>query len=244
MNCAIVGYGKMGHAIERVAAGRGHRVVIAARPLQARTLGGAEVAFEFTRPEAAAENVRALVAAGIAVVSGTTGWEPDAAFATATERSGAGIVLAPNFSVGVNLFFRIVERAADLLGRSELFDPWVQEFHHRDKRDAPSGTARRLAAAVLAGDRRHSIVVEGNPPGPMPGRAIHLSSLRAGDEPGTHLVGFDSSHERVVLEHRAKGRDGFALGAVLAGEWLRGRAGRHRFEDVLDDILAREKEGP
>jgi 4-hydroxy-tetrahydrodipicolinate reductase len=186
--------------------------------------------------------VRALVEAGVAVVCGTTGWRPEADLAAAVERSGVGVVVAPNFSVGAQAFLRIVERAARLLAASGMFDPFIQEQHHRAKRDAPSGTARRLAAILIAADSRRARIVESGLEATVAGDAIQVSSVRAGHEPGTHTVGFDGEHERITLEHRARGRDGFAVGAVLASEWIVGRRGLHEFEDVVDAWLGREGE--
>lgn len=244
MNYALVGYGKMGRAIDDLARARGHvrRAVVAGAPpggLRAQALGGADVAFEFTRPAAAPANVLALVQSGVGVVCGTTGWEIDDELRRAADAGTAAVVVAPNFSIGMNLFLRIVGDAAARLGRVGLYDPFVHEAHHRGKRDVPSGTARRLAATLIAGDARRRTVVEGNPAERLPADAVQISSTRAGSEPGRHLVGFDGEHELILLEHRSRGREGFALGAVLAAEWLRGRRGLHRFEEILDDVLER-----
>jgi 4-hydroxy-tetrahydrodipicolinate reductase len=137
----------------------------------------------------------------------------------------------------VNLFFRIVDAAARTLGRPGLYDPFVQESHHRGKVDAPSGTARRLAAIVIDADPRFDAVLEGHPEGRIPPGTLQVVSTRAGAEPGTHRVGFDGPHDLIALEHRARGREGLALGAVLAAEWLEGRSGMHGFDEVLDAIL-------
>ncbi len=240
MKYALVGFGRMGRAIDGVAASRGHqRLAIAGRGWSAAELRGADVAFEFTRPDVAEAHVIALLEAGIPVVCGTTGWHASPALGAAVVGAAAGVVLAPNFSVGVNLFFRVVDHAARLLGQSGLFDPYVQELHHRGKRDSPSGTARRLAAALVAGDPRRRRVVEGNPAGLLPEDAVQVVSTRAGSEPGSHTVGFDGSDESIVIRHRARSREGFAQGAVLAGEWLGRRPGLHSFEPILEALLDR-----
>jgi 4-hydroxy-tetrahydrodipicolinate reductase len=241
---AVVGHGRMGRAVDAVAASRGHRRHAVLDPRDdgegapgIDAASGADVAFEFTQPDAAEENVLALVGAGIPVVCGTTGWSPGDRLAQALAATNTGMVLAPNFSIGVNLFFRIVDHASRLLGGCGLFDPYVQEIHHRGKKDAPSGTARRLVASLLAGDPRLGEVLEGRPDGGLPGGAVQIVSIRAGGEPGSHTVGFDGEFEGIVLEHRSRSREGFALGAVLAAEWLGRRPGLHVFEEVLDDIL-------
>jgi 4-hydroxy-tetrahydrodipicolinate reductase len=242
---ALVGYGKMGRAIEAVALARGHRVVArvdpsaegARRRLEASRLGGAEVAFEFTRPDAAVANVRALLEGGVRVVCGTTGWDASPARVARWARAGkSAAVLAPNFSVGVLLFQRIVEDAARRLSDTGLFDPYVVEMHHRAKLDAPSGTAARLAAALA--DAWGGAVVEGNAAMPVPPKAVHVASVRAGQETGTHTVGFEGAYDGIVLTHRARSREGFALGAVLAAEWVRKRTGVHGMEKVLDGMAA------
>jgi 4-hydroxy-tetrahydrodipicolinate reductase len=198
------------------------------------------MAFEFTLPGSAERNVSALLEEGVSVVCGTTGWAPSEALLSATERTEAGCMVAPNFSLGVNLFFRVVEGAARTLGALKMYDAFVQEAHHRGKADAPSGTARRLAEIVVGADPRLESVLEGHPPGRLPPGCLQVTSTRAGSEPGTHRVGFDGPHDLVTLEHRARGRDGLALGAVLAAEWLEERRGMHRFEEVLDAILRGE----
>ena len=244
MRYAVVGYGRMGIAIDEMASSRGHRRGAIVDPARAESDGidgeavrGCDVAFEFSQPDTAEANVSALAKRGTSVVCGTTGWSPDATLRATVERSGAGVVVAPNFSVGVHLFLRIVEQAAGALCASGLYDPFIQESHHRGKLDAPSGTARRLAAAVLAGDPRRGRIVAGNAEGRLPDDAVSVASTRAGHEAGTHTVGFDGEHDLISLEHRGRGRGGLALGAVLAAEWLGGRAGLHEFEDILGDIL-------
>jgi 4-hydroxy-tetrahydrodipicolinate reductase len=255
MKYAIVGYGRMGRAIEGEAARRGHELAAIVDPVaegagvlrdvRPAELGGARVAFEFSTPAAARTNVMTLLEAGVPVVCGTTGWSPGGeALRRATQRSGAGAVVAPNFSIGMNLFYAIVRRAAALVAATDLFDPYVVEMHHRAKADAPSGTARRLAAILGEAAPRFGRVQFGfSPDGPVPARAVHLASVRAGHEAGTHTVGFDGEHDQLVLTHRARGRGGFALGAVLAAEWIVDRGGLHGFDDVLEDLTAGKGEG-
>jgi len=246
LNYALVGHGRMGRAVGRQADARGHRRVAVFDPekgdatLDPRRMEGAGLAFEFTVPDAAEGNVCALLEAGISVVSGTTGWEPSASLRKLAERGEAAFVLAPNFSIGVHLFFRIAEQAARTFGVLGLHDPFIQEEHHRGKIDAPSGTARRLAALVVDADPRLDGVVEGHPSAALPPGKLQVVSTRAGTETGTHRIGFDGLHDLVTIEHRARGREGFALGAVLTAEWLEGRSGNHGFDEVLEAILRGE----
>ncbi len=248
MKYALVGYGRMGREIEAEASGRGHRLVAVLDPGMPHPLAvdavrrggprGAEVAFEFTAPAEAERNVVSLLGAGVAVVCGTTGWNAGGTpVRRAARRSSAGAVIAPNFSVGMNLFYRVVSEAARLYGRAGAYDPFVVERHHRGKKDALSGTALRLAQVVAAAGRRE--IRAGGPEGPVPPGAVHVVGVRAGHEPGLHDVGFDGEHDTVTLTHRARGRSGFAHGAVLAAEWVRGRRGLHSFDDVLDHLLTK-----
>jgi 4-hydroxy-tetrahydrodipicolinate reductase len=237
----------MGRAIEDQADKRGHRraAIIDSSPelpsarstVGKESLAGAEVAFEFTAAGAAEANVTALLEAGVCVVCGTTGWQPSPALEAAARESAAGVVIAPNFSVGMNLFYRLVREAGMLFGAVGLHEPFVFESHHRGKLDAPSGTARKLASILVGAVPGLQEAVEGNPQGRLPAGTLHVASLRAGHEPGSHTVGFDGEFDKIVLSHAARSRAGFALGAVLAAEWIRGRRGLHGFEEVLQEKI-------
>ena len=248
MNYALVGRGRMGRTVERLAGERGHRLALVVDPAPGEgapsapgvadaDFNGIDVAFEFTLPGEAAGNVEALVAAGVPVVCGTTGWTPGPELHRRACERNVGVVVAPNFSVGVNLFFMVVRDAAARFGAAGGYGDWILESHHRGKAAAPSGTAKRLAEIVSAADPRSPMVVEGNPEGSLPESAIHVASLRAGHEPGMHAVGFDSVHDEVEFRHRLRNRDGLALGAVLAAEWLAGRSGLFDFQPVLLDLI-------
>ncbi len=247
MKVAIVGYGKMGREVEAAAVRRGHSVVArvdpgggadgVARRITRASLRGATVAFEFTAPGSAEANVIALLGAGVAVVCGTTGWDPSSrAVALAARRAGKGAVIAPNFSPGMALFAEVVREAAGRFLGTGGYDPFVVESHHRAKKDAPSGTALKLAGIVASCAPARAEVVAGMPSGAVvrPG-AVHVASVRAGHEPGTHTVGFDGAHDAVTLVHRARDRAGLALGAVLAAEWVARRRGIHGFDEVVAD---------
>jgi 4-hydroxy-tetrahydrodipicolinate reductase len=244
----------MGREVERVARERGHRLAAIVDPgargpggfraLPARGLGKVDVAFEFTRPESAEENVLALLARNVAVVSGTTGWEPtSAALRSAIRRSRAGAVVAPNFSLGMALFYRVAAEAARLYLTIPGYDPYVVEAHHRGKVDAPSGTARRLAGIVARAGGKRRGVREGAPSPPLAPGDVHVVSVRAGSEAGEHTVGFDGEHDVIALRHRSRGRGALALGAVLAAEWIEGRRGLHGFEEVVDALVRDAKGG-
>lgn len=221
---ALVGMGKMGRALQALAPERGFTVVATldapdmAAGISREALNGAEVAIEFTVPDAAPGNIRALVDAGCPVVVGTTGWHdalPEVS-AYVRERNGA-LLWAANFSVGVNLFLQVVAEAARLFGSAPGFDAHLVETHHSAKKDAPSGTA----------------IVLGKAAAPGLGRDLPITSIRTGSVPGTHELLFDAAFETVRLEHVARDRRVFAEGALVAARWLVGRQGVFEMKDVL-----------
>jgi 4-hydroxy-tetrahydrodipicolinate reductase len=196
------------------------------------------VGIDFTEPAAVASNVKAALRAGARYVVGTTGWQeqlPEVEAAVA--EAGSGLVHAANFSLGVNLYYRIVRQAAGLLARFPEYDPYVFEKHHRQKKDAPSGTAKVLAGIVAdAGGTRRAATERLD--GALPADTFHVAAVRAGGIVGEHVVGYDSGGDEILIEHRARSRRGFAQGAVLAAEWIATRTGVHAFEAVLDDLVA------
>lgn len=224
---AIVGMGKMGHAIAELATARGWQV--SARldepemkgqgAITRATLGDADVAVEFSTPSAAPVNIRAIVSTGTPVVVGTTGWydQFDAIKRDVEEQNGS-LLAAANFSLGVNIFERIVDVAARLLGRAPGFEAHLIETHHSAKKDAPSGTANTLAKVASAAWGKGD---------------IPITSVRTGSFPGTHEFVFDAPFETIHLEHAARDRRVFAEGALVAAAWLIGRRGVYSMKDVL-----------
>ena len=236
MRVAVVGLGRMGREVEAVLRERGHEPVPVRRgePFPA----GCPVGVDFTRADAVIGNLRSALAAGARYVVGTTGWDGQQGEArAAVEAAQGGLVHAANFSLGVHLFYRVVRDASRLLARFPDYDPYVLERHHRLKRDAPSGTARELARILegSGGTRQRAVSALD---GALPADAFHVSAVRAGGIVGEHTVGFDSGGDEILLEHRARTRRGFALGAVLAAEWIASRRGVHPFSAVLDDLLS------
>jgi 4-hydroxy-tetrahydrodipicolinate reductase len=217
---AIVGYGKMGRMIETLAPEYGF-------PVHARIdvnddislARGADVAIEFSRPEAAVGNVEKLAALGVPVVVGTTGWlsEMDRVRASIEAHDG-GLVWSPNFSIGVNVFSRLVKEAAKLLADEPQYGAWAWEIHHSTKKDAPSGTLIKLV-----NDMKNAGY----------SRGIDTGSNRAGAHPGTHEIGFDSGADTITLRHAARSREGFARGALKAAQWIVGKKGVFEFSEVL-----------
>jgi len=217
---AIVGYGKMGKLIEQLAPEYGftvHACLDLNDDLQ--RAAGADVAVEFTNPSAVVGNVETLAALNVPVVTGTTGWSDQMdRVRTIVEQHRSGLVWSPNFSIGVNVFFRVVREAARLLESEPQYGAWAWEIHHHTKKDAPSGTLLRLVEEMEAAGYS---------------RPIDTSANRAGAHPGTHEIGFDSAADTITLRHAARSREGFARGALKAAQWLPGKRGVFKFEDVL-----------
>lgn len=246
MKLALIGYGRMGHEIEAAALQRDHEIALkldvddnaGGSGFAAAAFEGVDAAIDFSHADGVLDNVDGATRVGVPLVIGTTGWDErfEEVRALVLERNGA-LVYGANFSVGGNLFFRLAEYAARLFDPFEEYDPYVYEHHHRNKADAPSGTALRVAQGIIAAGSRKKSVQAGNPAGAIARDALHVASVRAGHAFGEHRVGFDGPHDVVELSHTARGRQGFAHGAVLAAEWIAGRSGFFAFDAVLDDIL-------
>lgn len=243
MNIALYGYGKMGHAIEQVALARGHRIVLKVGRANANTPPtGADVAIEFSRPDQALANMRLCLEHGVPVVVGTTGWYDRLSEVKALVGSTkGGLLWASNFSIGVNLFFRVNKYLAALMDTQPGYHAHIHESHHVHKVDAPSGTAITLARDIDLKTERYSGWKAqeqdlGQVAGVVPRASapIGISSERTGEVPGTHHVYWTSAEDRITITHEAFGREGFATGAVVAAEWLKGRTGLFTMDDVLD----------
>jgi len=227
---AIVGYGKMGKLIEHLAPEYGFEVRAkfsggdnpGGTGLSRETLRGVDVAVEFTTPVAASVNIRRLAVVGVNCVVGTTGWIgqlPDVR--EAVEHANTGLVWAANFSVGVNVFLQIVAQAAALFAKHPEYEAWGWEIHHSAKKDAPSGTLKKLAEEMNRAGYT---------------RPVSLSSNRAGSIPGTHEIGFDSVADTITLRHAAHSREGFARGALQAARWVAGKKGFYEFKEILAEL--------
>jgi 4-hydroxy-tetrahydrodipicolinate reductase len=220
MELVLIGYGKMNRLVEELALAAGDRVIAkVGKSGDWQAWPGGAVAIDFSVGTAVLENLRRALDAGMPVVIGTTGWykDLDAARRLVESRNGM-VVYGANFSPGVNAFFRIVRAAAAAVPRE--YDVYITETHHRQKRDAPSGTALRLEDILRAA---------GRPAG-------EIASVRAGAVPGTHTVGFDAEADTLELTHRARSRRGFAAGALMAARWCRGRRGFHEFSENFEAI--------
>ena len=224
MKLALLGYGKMGQVVERTAKREGIEVVAVADPaLGSRgSPGDADVWIDFTEPGAVIDTIRAAAGARVALVVGTTGWYARLEEARRlVEESGIGVVYGSNFSVGVNLMFKVTQYAAQLFSRFPSYDPYIEEAHHKFKKDAPSGTAVFLKRIVESQYKRE----------------VPTASTRAGYIPGRHVVGFDSEADTLTLAHMARSRAGFADGALLAARWIVGRKGLYEFSEIIEEQL-------
>lgn len=222
MNLAIVGYGKMGRMLDQLAPEYGFHVTAkldAGQEITRDALQGAEIAIEFSTAGAVPGNVERLSALGIRIVEGTTGWlELLPIVKASVEKHGNGLVWSPNFSIGVNVFSRLVAEASRLLENHPAYEAWAWEIHHSAKLDAPSGTLIKLVDDMKQAGYS---------------RRIDIASNRAGAIPGIHEIGFDSQADTITLRHTARSRDGFARGALKAAQWIAGKQGFHEFHEVL-----------
>jgi 4-hydroxy-tetrahydrodipicolinate reductase len=220
----------MGQLVGKLAGEQGHEIALtididaadSSVTDLAAALSGADVAIDFSVAAAVLKDVEASARAGVPLVIGTTGWQAQLndVRRVVTEHNGA-LIYGANFSVGVQVFYRIAARAAELFRDLDSYDGFIEEAHHKRKRDAPSGTAIQL----------REIVTE------RLGREVPVASTRAGYIPGTHRLGFDSAADQITLTHAARSREGFAAGALLAARWLVGRKGIYEFSEVFDDIV-------
>lgn len=221
MKIALIGYGKMGHIIESIALERGHEVVCIIDKDNVEDFGSeafacAEVAIEFTTPQTAQENILRAWQAGVPVVCGTTGWDVEAMKQEAI-RLEAGLMWASNYSIGVNILFALNKQLARFMDAYPEYIPNITEVHHIHKLDAPSGTAKTLQEAI--GEERLALE--------------DIFSIREGEVPGIHTVTWESAVDEIKISHSAKSRNGFALGAVVAAEWMKGKRGWHEFQEVI-----------
>lgn len=228
---ALVGHGRMGKLVEQLAPEHGFEVAFrldgrsnaGGAGITAEGLQGVDVAIDFSSAAAVPENAERIAALGVPLVVGTTGWTSELPrVREAVERHGAGLLYGANFSVGVQVFYRLAEAAARLLAAETAYDAWAYEIHHKMKKDAPSGTLLQIKKVMEAAGY---------------GRPIDEASNRAGAIPGTHQIGFDSEADTILLEHRARSRAGFAHGALRAARWMIGRRGFYEFSQVWEEIV-------
>ena len=254
MNIALIGYGKMGKMIEQTAQTLGHKISVLVDPFSFAIPDGVksfgtiaeadfdsvDAAIEFTQPDKAVENIIALAQRKIPAVVGTTGWHSYMGEVSyAVEKAGSSMIWASNFSIGVNMFYRIAWYAAELADNFYEYDVGGFESHHNKKMDSPSGTAKTLAEGVLSRVKRKKKIVWETMNRKPEADEIHFPSLRMGNVPGTHSLFFDSSADTIEITHTARSREGFAQGAVHAAKWLteKNRRGVFTIDDMMKDLF-------
>lgn len=248
LRLALIGYGRMGREIEQHAIARGMEIT-ARIDLETHSLATAEVkladvAIHYAYPATVLKHVRELGDLGKPVVVGTTGWQQDrAALERLVASSGIGLVYASNFSIGVNILNRLVRQAGILFDRFAEYDVSIHEVHHKDKIDAPSGTALTLAAVLLDTIKRKKELLRGSAEGKIKSHQLQITSGRHGSVVGTHQIAFDSAADTLEIVHTAKNRSGFAQGTLLAAEWVKDKKGMYSFEEILEDMFQQPEKG-
>ena len=233
MNIAIIGYGKIGHEIEKIARTRGIHIQsiidinnpgATHKTIDEESMQNVDVCMDFTKPDAVIDNVKKISQFGRNIVVGTTGWnERIEEVGKIVNVSDIGLIHSPNFSIGVNIFLRIIEDAAKMFNKIDSYDVFGYELHHSKKLDSPSGTAKEIEQILLKN-------ISGK-------KKVPFASVRAGSIPGTHVVGFDSSVDTIELIHTARNREGFALGAIMAAEWIQNKKGLYNINDMMNEII-------
>ena len=243
LKIALIGYGQMGKLIEQLAPQNDCEIVAIIDPIigneiTAETVADADVCIEFSTPDSAFTNIKKLIELGKNVVTGTTGWYDELdKIKLMVEKKGTGFIYGSNFSVGMNLFFSIIESTAKLMNQAEDYDLFGLEMHHKKKKDSPSGTAKVLSEIILKNiDRKTKIQYE-KLDRKIEKDEFHFSSIRSGDIPGMHSISFDSEADTIELKHTSRNRNGLALGAIKAAKWINNKTGFYNFTDYLNEII-------
>ncbi|MEL6989007.1 MAG: 4-hydroxy-tetrahydrodipicolinate reductase [Bacteroidota bacterium] len=237
MKIAIIGYGKMGKTIERLALDKGHEILLKldqnnTHLLEEDAIQEVDVAIEFTNPDAAPENVRKCIEKQIPIVSGSTGWYDEMeAMKSLTEKYNTGFFHTSNFSIGVHIFRAINRKLANIMNNYPSYQASMEEIHHTSKLDAPSGTAVMLANEIINANESIEDWINENS---SKVNKLGIVSKREGDAKGTHSIKYASEIDDIIISHVAHSRDGFALGAITAAEWLIGKIGFYNMNDLLD----------
>jgi len=247
INIAIIGYGAMGKLVEKFAKEKGITVSSIIDPvaegathkeINVESLDGADVCIEFSLPDAAMENIKKVAELGKDHVMATTGWLDNVEEAKRIiSKSETGFIYASNFSIGVNAFYRIVRIAAKIFNNLPDYDVSAYELHHKRKKDSPSGTAKSIGSLLIKNIDRKTKLVFDKLDRKIASDELHFASVRGGDVPGTHVVDFDSTADTIELKHTARNRNGFALGALLAAEWISDKKGFFEINDMMVEII-------
>ena len=231
MKIALLGYGKMGQVIEKIALERGHEIVLKKTSTSAYSgLEKADVAIEFSIPESAIGNIKQCFDTNIPVVCGTTGWlEHYEEIVSACKQQNGSFIYASNFSLGVNIFFELNEYLARMMSKIDQYQVGIEEIHHTQKLDSPSGTAITIAKGIIENSNYTNWTLD-----KASENEILIDAKRIENVPGTHRVFYESKVDQIEIKHTAHNREGFALGALIAAEWLAGKKGVFTMKDVLN----------
>jgi 4-hydroxy-tetrahydrodipicolinate reductase len=251
MKIAIIGYGKMGKMLEEKSTQKNIVVTSIIDPneknasfksIDAKSVAEADVCIDFSHPEAVINNINALARLNKNVVVGTTGWYDNLNYVRETvEKSNIGFIYAGNFSIGMNLFYRIIEYSSKLFNKFDDYDAAGYEIHHNKKADCPSGTAKQIVDIMVQNISRKTKPLFESPEDMINSTDLHFSSVRCGHIPGTHKILFDSLPDTIELSHIARNREGFTDGALLAAEWIDGKKGFFTLNDFINNIINEEK---
>ena len=243
LKIALIGYGQMGKLIEQLAPQNNCEIVAIIDPLlgneiNAETVANVDVCIEFSTPNAAFENIKKLIDLGKNIITGTTGWYNDLdKIKLMVEKKETGFIYGSNFSVGMNLFFSIIESASKLMNDAEDYDLFGLEMHHNKKKDSPSGTAKVLSEIILRNIDRKTKPQYNKLDRKIDQNEFHFASIRSGNIPGMHSISFDSEADTIELKHTARNRNGLALGAIKAAKWINNKTGFYNFADNLNEII-------
>jgi 4-hydroxy-tetrahydrodipicolinate reductase len=243
---ALIGYGKMGQVIEKLAKERGHEIKAiidpyskeAEKDINEKTLEDVDVCIDFSHPDVVIENIKKIAALKKNIVVGTTGWYDQMdEVKKIVEENKIGLIWSGNFSIGVNAFFKIVENSAKIFNNLEDYDVLATEYHHKNKADSPSGTAKMIGDILIKNiDRKEKLVFD-KMDKKIEDNELHIASVRGGSIPGIHSVLFDSPQDTIEIIHTARGREGFATGAVMAAEFIKNKKGFYSINDLMDNII-------
>ena len=246
MNVGIIGYGRMGHEIEKVAKDKGITIRTIDpnddnadfKEINEESMKDVDVCVDFTHPDSVISNIEKISKFKKNIVVGTTGWyDKIDEVRSIIENANTGLIWSGNFSVGVNIYFKIIENAAKIINNVDDYDVFVHEFHHNKKADSPSGTAVMIGEILTDNIERKKRVVTEELKRKIAADELHISSTRGGSIPGTHIVGFDSTADTIELKHTARNRQGFALGAIMATQWIQGKKGFYDINDMMKEIV-------
>ena len=247
MNIAIIGYGRMGHEIEKIAIAKKINVAAIIDPhekeathkfIDEDSLKNADVCVDFTIPNIVVGNIKKIAKLKKNMVIGTTGWYDQINEARRIiKQNNTGFIYSSNFSIGVNVFFRIAENAAKMFNKIDDYDVYGYELHHNKKIDSPSGTAKILGDILIKNIRRKNKLLFEKIGRKIEPDELHFASVRAGAIPGTHVVGFDSDADTIELKHTARSREGFALGAIMAAQWIQNKKGFYTIDNMIDELI-------